>query len=179
VGTSGRTRILADRYSATWRAQPHGAETRHAAWAVPAGAITPVTLPMTLPTSLMSRNSDARTSGVAYDDLKVAAALAVLRLAPGSGEADRVAHVRRLLDVSADLGYAASTYAHRLLTLSRRGRTEGDVKDETAALQDALDAFGREVRMIADTYRALVTPSAEEGSPTPALARASVGPDGP
>jgi hypothetical protein len=128
---------------------------------------------MTLPNSLMSPNSDATTSGVAYDDLEVAAALAVLRLAPGSGEADRVAHVRRLLDVSADLGYAASTYAYRLLALSRRRRTEGDVNDETAALQDALDAFGREVRMIADTYRTLVKPSAEEDSPTSASARAS------
>ena len=65
-------------------------------------------------------------SDLAYEDLKIAAEVAVLRLEPGSGEADRVAHVRRLLNVSADLGYAASTYAtvfSRRLAAARRRET--------------------------------------------------------
>jgi len=89
---------------------------------------------------------------VAHEDLEIVAQVVALHLMPGSGEADRLAHVKRLLEVSADLSYASSTYAHRVLGFSRRRPCEGDVLDETVALQDALEAFGRQVRLMADAY---------------------------
>ena len=89
-----------------------------------------------------------------YDDLLVVAQIVELRLPPGAGEADRAARVRRLLDASADLSYAVSTYTHRVLTHAGRRPGQGGLRDETIALQDALDAFTREVRSIADAYRA-------------------------
>lgn len=128
---------------------------------------------MSLPERMTPSPFSTNGSDLAYDDLKIAAEVAVLRLEPGSGEADRVAHVRRLLDVSADLGYAASTYANRLLMLSRRRPSEGDLKDETIALQDALDGFSREVRMLAIAYRTLVKPIDGDGTPLPAPAHRS------
>ena len=97
--------------------------------------------------------------GVTYEDLQIVGAIAALRFAPGAGESDRVAHVRKLLDTSADLNYAISTYTHRVLMFAGRRPMEGDLCDETAALQDALDAFALRVREIADTYRALVQTS--------------------
>ena len=97
--------------------------------------------------------------GVTYEDLQIVGAIAALRFAPGAGEADRVAHVRKLLEASADLNYAISTYTHRVLMFAGRRPIDGDLSDETAALQDALDAFALRVREIADTYRALVQTS--------------------
>ena len=93
--------------------------------------------------------------GVTYDDLQIVAAIAAARFAPGAGESDRVAHVRKLLDVAADLNYAISTYMHRVLMFAGRRPMDGDLYDETDALQDALDAFALRVREIADAYRAL------------------------
>jgi hypothetical protein len=101
--------------------------------------------------------SDASSAfAVTYEDLQVVGEIVALRLPPGSGEADRSARVRRLLDVSADLTYALSTYTHRVLTCSKRRPDNGDLRDDTAALQDALDAFAKEIRTIADTYRTTV-----------------------
>ena len=93
--------------------------------------------------------------GVTYDDLQIVAAIAASRFAPGAGEADRVAHVRKLLDVAADLHYAISTYMHRVLMFAGRRPMNGDLADETDALQDSLDAFAFRVREIADRYRPL------------------------
>ena len=89
-----------------------------------------------------------------FKDLELAGEFVALRLAPGSGEADRVARVRRLLDVSADLTYAISTYTHRVLVYSSRHPATGGLRDDTIALEDALDAFATEVRAVADAYRA-------------------------
>jgi hypothetical protein len=58
--------------------------------------------------------------------------------------------------VSADLQYAISTYTHRVLVYSSRHPATGGLRDDTIALQDALDAFAREVRAVADTYRAML-----------------------
>jgi hypothetical protein len=92
---------------------------------------------------------------VAYEDLQVVAHAVALHRMPGSGEADRVAHVKRLLEASADLSYAASIYVHRVLGFTRRRPSAGDVLDETAALHDALEAFSRQVRRMADAYRTI------------------------
>ena len=85
---------------------------------------------------------------VSYVDLHTAGEVVALRLMPGAGEADRVAHVRRLLDASADLNYAVSAYTHRVLMHSGRRPIDGDVRDETVALHDALSAFARRVRAV-------------------------------
>jgi hypothetical protein len=94
--------------------------------------------------------------GVTYDDLQIVGLIATSRFAPGAGESDRVAHVRKLLDVSAELNYAISTYTHRVLMFAGRRPADGDLLDETVVLQDALVGFATRVREIADAYRALV-----------------------
>jgi hypothetical protein len=91
-----------------------------------------------------------------YEDLHVVGEVVSLRLPPGSGEADRAARVRRLLDASADLNYAVSTFTHRVLVYSGRRPATGGLRDDTIALQDALDAFATEVRAIAGEYRTMV-----------------------
>jgi hypothetical protein len=106
--------------------------------------------------------------GVSYADLYTAGEVVAFRLMPGAGEADRVAHIRRLLDVSADLNYAVSAYTHRVLMHAGRKPVDGDVHDETAALHDALSAFAKQVRAVADTYRHVVEarhPSASQPRP--------------
>lgn len=105
----------------------------------------------------------ADPSGVAYDDLQIVGAIAASRFEPGAGEADRIAHVRKLLEVSADLSYALSTYVHRVLMFAGRRPVDGDLRDETAALQDALDAFASRVREIADAYRVLAQVTRPDG----------------
>ena len=101
-----------------------------------------------------STASDAFT--LAFEDLQLAGELVELRLAPGSGEADRAARVRSLLDASAELNYAISTYTHRVLVYAGRRPANGGIRDDTIALQDALDGFAREVRSLADAYRAML-----------------------
>ena len=101
----------------------------------------------------MTENTRAPSLAATYDELQIVGEIVALRLAPGSGEADRVAHVRKLLEVTADLSYAISTYTHQVVMFAGRRPAAGDLRDETAALQDALDAFGEHVRVIADTYR--------------------------
>jgi len=96
------------------------------------------------------------TFALTFADLELAGALVELRLAPGSGEADRAARVRRLLDASAELNYAISTYTHRVLAHSGRRPAHAGLRDDTIALQDALDAFAREVRAVADAYRGML-----------------------
>ena len=101
-----------------------------------------------------------------FEDLQLAGELVELRLAPAAGEADRAARVRRLLDASADLNYAISTYTHRVLVYSGRRPANGGLRDDTIALQDALDGFAREVRAVADAYRAMrQTPQLENHAP--------------
>jgi len=105
----------------------------------------------------MTANVRIEPLGATYDDLKIVGELVTLRFAPGSEEAERVAHVRQLLDVSADLSYAISTYTHRILMFAGRRPGVGDLRDETAALQDSIEAFIAQVRRIANTYRAAVS----------------------
>ena len=110
-----------------------------------------------------------RHFGVSSSELQTVGEVVVLRLRPGSGEADRTMHVRRLLDVSAELNYAISTYTHRVLMFAGRRSITGDLRDETAALQDALDAFAKQVRTIATAYGPLVKRShPSTWSPEPA-----------
>ena len=99
---------------------------------------------------------EADSLGVTYEDLQIVGVIAASRFTPGAGETDRLAHVRKLLDVSADLNYAISTYTHHVLMFAGRRPLSGDLSDETEALQDALDAFALQVREIADAYRSLV-----------------------
>lgn len=104
--------------------------------------------------------TEASTSTFALttEDLQLAGELVALRLAPGAGEADRAARVRRLLDASADLSYAVSTYTHRVLVHTGRHPGNGGLRDDTIALEDALDGFAREVRSLADAFRAMLRP---------------------
>ena len=104
----------------------------------------------------MTEATTSSTFALTFEDLQLAGELVELRLAPGSEEADRAARVRRLLDASADLNYAVSTYTHRLLVCSGRRPANGGLRDDTVALQDALDGFAREVRAIADACRAML-----------------------
>ena len=102
----------------------------------------------------MTANTRATTLTASYDDLQIVAEIVTARFTPGSGEADRAAHVRKLLDVAAELNYAISTYTHRVLTFAgRRPPVNGELRDETAALQDALTAFAGHVRTVAHAYR--------------------------
>jgi hypothetical protein len=119
----------------------------------------------------MTANTRATSLTANYDDLQIVAEIVTARFAPGSGEADRAAHVRKLLDVTAELNYAISTYAHCVLIFAGRRPANGDLRDETAALQDALDAFATHVRELADTYRQSVTVrSSRDPSVAPASA---------
>lgn len=104
----------------------------------------------------MTEATTSSSFAMTFEDLLLAGELVELRLAPGSGEADRAARVRRLLDASADLNYAMSTYTHRVLVYSGRRPPNGGLRDDTVALQDALDGFAREVRSLADAYRAML-----------------------
>lgn len=104
---------------------------------------------------LMTESTSPSVLALTFEDLQLAGELVELRLAPGSGEADRVARVRRLLDTSADLNYAVSTYTHRLLVYAGRRPAYGGLRDDTIALQDALEGFANEVRAVANAYRAL------------------------
>jgi hypothetical protein len=101
----------------------------------------------------MPANAPAASLTATYDDLQIVAEVVTVRFSPDSGEADRAAHVRKLLDVTGDLNYAISTYTHRVLMFARRRPAAGDLRDETAALQDAVDAFAAHVRSMADAYR--------------------------
>jgi hypothetical protein len=107
----------------------------------------------------------------ASEHLDIIEHIIMLRLPPGAGEADRVAHVRKLLDVSADLHYAISTYMHRVLAFAGRRPGVGDLRDETVGLQDAFDAFHAQTRAMATAYRAFVEPddSALDIAPRPAV----------
>ena len=104
----------------------------------------------------MTESTASNTLAPIFEDLQLAGELVVLRLAPGYGEADRAARVRRLLDASADLNYAISTYTHRVLVYSGRRPANGGLRDDTIALKDALEGFAREVRSVADAYRAML-----------------------
>lgn len=104
---------------------------------------------------LMTESTSPSALALTFEDLQLAGELVELRLAPGAGEADRVARVRRLLDTSADLNYAISTYTHRLLVYAGRRPAYGGLRDDTIALQDALEGFAKEVRAVADAYRAI------------------------
>lgn len=103
----------------------------------------------------------ASPTSSASEHLGIIEQVVMLRLPPGAGEADRVAHVRKLLDVSADLHYAISTYMHRVLAFAGRRPGIGDLRDETASLQDAFEAFNAQTRVMAETYRALLETSAD------------------
>ena len=96
------------------------------------------------------------------EHLDIVEQIVMLRLPPGAGEADRVAHVRKLLDVSADLHYAISTYMHRVVAFAGRRPGIGDLRDETVGLQDAFDAFNAQARAMATEYRACVETDASE-----------------
>jgi hypothetical protein len=96
------------------------------------------------------------TFSLSYDDLETVTEAASIRLPPGRGEADRVAHVKKLCEATAELGYALHTYSHRVLLQTRRPRPDDDLLAETVALQDALNAFGVEIRSIADAFRRLM-----------------------
>jgi len=89
-------------------------------------------------------------------DLEIVGAVVARRLRPGVAESNRVACVRQLLDASAELDYAVSAYTHRVLMHAGRRPVDGDVREETDALHDALITFVRQVRQIADTCRSLV-----------------------
>lgn len=104
------------------------------------------------PLNIMSESSPSSTS----EHLDIIEQVVKLRLPPGSGEADRVAHVRKLLDVSADLHYAISTYMHRVVAFAGRRPGIGDLRDETVGLQDAFDAFNAQTRVMATAYREFV-----------------------
>ncbi|HEX5075103.1 MAG TPA: hypothetical protein VFW03_17935 [Gemmatimonadaceae bacterium] len=106
----------------------------------------------------MTEATMSNTFALTSEDLELAGQLVALRLAPGAGEADRAARVRRLLDASADLNYAVSTYTHRVLLHTGRRPGNGGLRDDTIALQDALDGFAREVRSLADAFRAMLRP---------------------
>jgi hypothetical protein len=101
----------------------------------------------------MTANTGAGPLDATYHDLQIVAEIVTLRFSPGSDEADRAARVRKLLDVLAELNYALSTYTHRVLMFAGRRPRGGDLHDETAALQDAFDAFAAHVRSMADIYR--------------------------
>jgi hypothetical protein len=101
----------------------------------------------------MTANTRTASVTAPCDDLQIVAEIVARRFQPGSGEADRAARVRKLLDVTAELNYAISTYTHRVHAFAGRRPASGDLHDETAALQDALDAFAAQVRGIADVYR--------------------------
>jgi hypothetical protein len=105
----------------------------------------------------MTANTRPTSLATTYDDLRIVAEVVTTRFAPGSSEADRVTHVRKLLDVSVELNYAISTYTHHVLMFAGRRPAKGDVCDETAALQDALDAFAAHVSAMANVYRHSVT----------------------
>ena len=114
----------------------------------------------------MTEATTSTNFALTFQDLQLAGELVELRLAPGFGEADRAARVRRLLDASADLNYAISTYTHRVLVYSGRRPANGGLRDDTIALQDALDGFAREVRAVADAYRAMrESPQLEQHPP--------------
>jgi hypothetical protein len=115
----------------------------------------------------MTEANPGSPNSASYNDLLIVGEIVELRLPPGAGEADRAARVRRLLDASAELSYAVSTYTHRVLTNAGRRPGSGGLRDETISLQDALDAFAREVRAIADVYRSMVkTPRLEDRLPS-------------
>jgi sugar phosphate isomerase/epimerase len=104
----------------------------------------------------MSGFDDVETFSMSYDDLDAATEAASVRLPPGAAESDRVAHVRRLCEAMAELGYALNTYSHRVLVQSRRPRPDDELLAETVALRDALTSFGAEVRDLAETYRRIM-----------------------
>jgi hypothetical protein len=103
--------------------------------------------------TVMTAHSPAGGLDVKHDDLEIVGQIVALRFPPGSDEADRVAHVRKLLEVSGELSYAISTFTHRVLLCAGRRSVVGDLRDETATLQDALEEFASHVRSIADAYR--------------------------
>jgi hypothetical protein len=107
----------------------------------------------------------------AWEHLDTVGQIVTLRLPPGAGEADRVAHVRKLLDASAELHYAISTYMHRVVAFAGRRPGIGDLTDETVGLQDALDAFSAQTREMANVYRTFVETDdpALDIAPRPAL----------
>jgi hypothetical protein len=104
----------------------------------------------------MSGLDDVETFSMSYDDLDAATEAASVRLPFGPTESERVAHVRRLCEATAELGYALDTYSHRVLVQFRRPKPDDELLAETVALRDALTAFGDEVHDLAETYRRIV-----------------------
>jgi hypothetical protein len=104
----------------------------------------------------MIAHSTVAPLDVKHDDLEIVGQIVALQFPPGSGEADRLAHARKLLEVSAKLSYAISTFTHRVVLYAGRRPAVGDLRDETATLQYALEEFASQVRSIADAYRARV-----------------------
>lgn len=104
----------------------------------------------------MSGLDDVETFSMSYDDLDAATEAASVRLPAGAAESDRVAHVRRLCEATAELGYALNTYSHRVLVQSRRPKPDDELLAETVALRDALISFGSEIHDLAETYRRIM-----------------------
>ncbi len=112
---------------------------------------------------------------VEHDDLQVVAEAMMLRLQLRSTEARRIARMRELLAAATELSRALSSHTHHALVHCQGSHGTWDLERDTAALFDALSAYGALVHDVALEYRPIargsVDPMMELGGASDHVAR--------
>jgi len=90
-------------------------------------------------------------------DFALVAKAVIDRFSFRAAEAHRLAIVRELLATTAELNRTLTTHTHRALVHCQGSHGVGDIKADTDALFDALNAYATSVRNTADSYRALAS----------------------
>lgn len=96
---------------------------------------------------------------IRHEDLRIAAHAMLLRLPLRTPESRRIARVRELLDVSAELARLLAAQAHCGRVQSQGSHGTGDLIADTEAFYESLAVFGALVHEIATEYRRVADPA--------------------
>lgn len=85
-------------------------------------------------------------------DLDTVAKLITMRFPSSSAEATRVARMRRLVSVTAELTHKLTTYSRHALVHCQGTPGNSDLCADTTALDRSLREFSSEIRRVAEAY---------------------------
>lgn len=96
---------------------------------------------------------------IASDDLETIAELITMRFPLRGPESRRLARMRGLMTLTADLNRTLSVYAQHALVHCQGTAGTSDLSADTAALNRALRAFAAEIQIIAGEYDCINRPA--------------------
>ncbi len=97
-------------------------------------------------------------------DLGTVARLITMRFPSSSAEATRVARMRRLVSVAAELAHKLTTYSRHALVHCQGTPGNSDLCADTTALDRSLREFSSEIRRVAEAYAHVAEPRGGTGS---------------